>query len=77
MKNPKVFVDNTGSETVLKFQFGFYSFKSVQEIFPECRYLPTWRSFDGDQYLQVAIPSSVAMRHGIEHHHTFSLLASK
>ena len=76
MKNPKVFVDNSGSETVLKFQFGFYSFKSVQEIFPECRYLFPWRDSNGEQYLQVAIPSHIAMRHGIQHRNTFSLLAA-
>ncbi len=63
-------------KTVLKFQFGFYSFSSVQEIFPECRYLTPWRDFDGDQYLQVAIPSDVAARHGISHRNTFSLLTA-
>jgi len=76
MKNPNVFAISCGSQTLLRFQFGFYSFKAVQEIFPECEYQMPWRDFDGDQYLQVAIPSDVAAGYGISHRSTFSLLTA-
>jgi len=76
MKNPNVFVISCGSQTLLRFQFGFNSFKTVQEIFPDCQYQMPWRDSDGDQYLQVAIPCDVAHGYGISHHNTFSLLTA-